>query len=75
LLAAIPDPDPENATHYKEVPAGEPPSLLTPPPGCRFHPRCPVAIAGRCERDAPPEVDVGGGHRVACWLHVAEPPA
>jgi peptide/nickel transport system ATP-binding protein len=74
LLAAIPDPDPENATHYKEIPAGEPPSLLTPPPGCRFHPRCPVAIAGRCERDAPPEVDAGGGHRVACWLHAAEPP-
>jgi peptide/nickel transport system ATP-binding protein len=74
LLAAIPDPDPENATHYKEIPAGEPPSLLTPPPGCRFHPRCPVAIAGRCERDVPPEVDAGGGHRVACWLHAAEPP-
>jgi len=70
LLAAIPDPDPDNATHYKDIPAGEPPSLLTPPPGCRFHPRCPVAIAGRCEREAPPDVNVGGGHRVACWLHV-----
>jgi peptide/nickel transport system ATP-binding protein len=70
LLAAIPDPDPDNATHYKEIPAGEPPSLLSPPPGCRFHPRCPVAIAGRCDRETPPEVNVGGAHRVACWLHV-----
>jgi len=74
LLAAIPDPDPDNATHYKEIPAGEPPSLLTPPPGCRFHPRCPMAIAGRCDRETPPEVAVGGAHRVACWLHVEEPP-
>jgi peptide/nickel transport system ATP-binding protein len=70
LLAAIPDPDPENATHLKEIPGGEPPSLLTPPPGCRFHPRCPAAIAGLCERDHPPEIEPEPGHRVACWLHV-----
>jgi peptide/nickel transport system ATP-binding protein len=72
LLAAIPDPDPENARHLKEIPGGEPPSLLTPPPGCRFHPRCPAAIAGLCERDDPPEVEPVPGHRVACWLHVPE---
>jgi len=72
LLAAIPDPDPENALHYKEVPGGEPPSLLSPPAGCRFHPRCPVAIAGRCDRDEPPEYVPQPGHRVACWLY--EPP-
>jgi len=70
LLAAIPDPDPDNATHYKDIPGGEPPSLLTPPPGCRFHPRCPMAIAGRCEREVPPEVTVIVGHRVTCWLYV-----
>jgi len=70
LLAAIPDPDPDNANHYKEIPGGEPPSLLTPPPGCRFHPRCPVAIAGRCDRDHPPDLEAAPGHRVACWLHV-----
>jgi peptide/nickel transport system ATP-binding protein len=72
LLAAIPDPDPDNATHYKDVPAGEPPSLLTPPSGCRFHPRCPAAIAGRCERDVPPDIEVGPSHRVACWLHTGD---
>lgn len=71
LLAAIPDPDPENALHYKEIPGGEPPSLLSPPAGCRFHPRCPVAIAGRCDRDEPPEFVPLPGHRVACWLHEA----
>lgn len=76
LLQAIPDPDPENATHYKDIPAGEPPSLLVPPSGCRFHPRCAVSIAGRCERDEPPEVEVSTGHRVACWLYApANPPA
>jgi len=69
LLDAISDPDPDNATHYKDIPAGEPPSLLTPPAGCRFHPRCPVAIAGRCDRDEPPDLEVMAEHRVACWLH------
>jgi oligopeptide/dipeptide ABC transporter ATP-binding protein len=41
LLAAIADPDPDNAGRQRAVPGGEPPSLLHPPPGCRFHPRCP----------------------------------
>ncbi|HLF09710.1 MAG TPA: ABC transporter ATP-binding protein, partial [Gammaproteobacteria bacterium] len=41
LLAAIPDPDAANAENLRDIPTGEPPSLLHPPPGCRFHPRCP----------------------------------
>ena len=69
LLAAIPDPDPANATTFKQVPPGEPPSLLRPPSGCRFHPRCPVAIRGLCEIQDPPEVQPEPEHRVACWLH------
>lgn len=74
LLRAIPDPDPANATRIREVPGGEPPSLLNPPTGCRFHPRCPRAISGVCDRLEPPEIEVGAkGHRVACWLY-AEPP-
>jgi peptide/nickel transport system ATP-binding protein len=40
LLAAIPDPDPANAQTFKKIPPGEPPSLVNPPSGCRFHPRC-----------------------------------
>jgi len=43
------------------------PNLINPPPGCRFHPRCPYAIKGKCEREEPPLV--GTRHRVACWLY------
>jgi len=45
LLAATSDPDARNADSFKEVPPGEPPSLVNPPKGCRFHPRCSKAIA------------------------------
>jgi len=45
---------------------GEPPDLLFPPTGCRFHPRCPRAT-DRCKAEHPPFVDHGGGHMVACW--------
>ncbi|HEX2152365.1 MAG TPA: ABC transporter ATP-binding protein [Acidimicrobiia bacterium] len=45
---------------------GEPPDLLNPPTGCRFHPRCPFATE-KCVVDEPPLADIGGGHRVACW--------
>lgn len=69
LLAAIADPDPQNASRQREVPAGEPPSLLRPPPGCRFHPRCPHAIPGTCDVQAPAYFEPRRGHRSACWLH------
>ncbi len=45
---------------------GEPPNLLEPPPGCRFHPRCPFATE-ICHQQAPPMEDLGNGHAVACW--------
>lgn len=45
---------------------GEPPDLLDPPPGCRFHPRCPYAT-GICSEENPEFKDYGGGHYVACW--------
>lgn len=69
LLAAIPDPDPANAATLKEVPPGEPPSLLAPPPGCRFHPRCRASIEGLCDVEGPPEFTPREGHSVACWLY------
>lgn len=69
LLAAIADPDAENATRIQDVPGGEPPSLLKPPPGCRFHPRCAQRIAGVCETELPPDFEPRPGHRSACWLH------
>ena len=47
---------------------GAPPDLIDPPPGCRFHPRCPNAMR-ICDQRHPPEVTAQGGQRVACWLH------
>lgn len=69
LLEATSDPDAANLKSFKEVPTGEPPSLLNPPPGCRFHPRCSVAIAGRCEVEMPGDFAVGEGQSTACWLY------
>ena len=46
---------------------GAPPNLADPPSGCRFHPRCPLAIEA-CRVEHPPMVDVAPGHRVACWI-------
>jgi peptide/nickel transport system ATP-binding protein len=68
LLSAAPDPD-------RGVPPalgrrGAPPSLVTPPPGCRFHPRCPHAMAV-CAGSQPPAFDVAAGHQSACWLHAS----
>lgn len=69
LLEGTSDPDAKNAAVQKEIPAGEPPSLVNPPAGCRFHPRCPKIIKGLCDIQAPPEFKPEKGHLVACWLH------
>ena len=45
---------------------GRPPNLSAPPEGCRFHPRCPLAI-DKCRLEAPPLVEVAPGQRSACW--------
>jgi oligopeptide/dipeptide ABC transporter ATP-binding protein len=67
LLEAIPVPDPTRRLRPAEL-AGEIPSPISPPSGCRFHTRCPVAIA-RCTDDDPEMTNFGGGHLAAC--HVA----
>ncbi|MCC5973763.1 MAG: ABC transporter ATP-binding protein [Rubellimicrobium sp.] len=69
LLAAVADPDPQNATRDRAVPDSEPPSLMNPPAGCRFHPRCPQAIAGLCDTDAPPAFTPHVQQTSWCWLH------
>jgi peptide/nickel transport system ATP-binding protein len=69
LLAATSEPDAKNALTYKEVPPGEPPSLVNPPSGCRFHPRCPKMIKGLCEVQDPPEFTPEPNHSVLCWLY------
>jgi peptide/nickel transport system ATP-binding protein len=50
------------------VARGEPPSMLAPPAGCRFHVRCPFAM-DICKTTDPPPVQVAGDHTARCWLH------
>jgi peptide/nickel transport system ATP-binding protein len=50
---------------------GSPPNLADPPPGCRFHPRCPLAMEV-CRREVPALVSHGPDHRVACFAATAE---
>jgi peptide/nickel transport system ATP-binding protein len=69
LLSAAPDPD--RATPPDLSGRGSPPSLVTPPSGCRFHPRCPHAMAICAER-LPPAFEVAAGHQSACWLHASQ---
>jgi oligopeptide transport system ATP-binding protein len=70
LLNSIPIPDP-NARHKKEILKGEVPSPVNVPTGCRFHPRCPVAVE-QCKNDEPQLRQITPDHWVAC--HVAEAP-
>jgi oligopeptide/dipeptide ABC transporter ATP-binding protein len=69
LLSAVLVPDPAvQRTRHRFVLAGDPPSPLDPPSGCRFHPRCPIAI-DRCVTETPLLVDPAGGtHEARCHL-------
>ncbi len=69
LLDASSDPNADNALVMREIPKGEPPSLVNPPPACRFHPRCPHFMPGLCDVKEPPNFEVGPRHLVACWLY------
>ena len=65
LMSAIPIPDPHLRKQRILLP-GDVPSPLNPPKGCRFHPRCPVAM-DHCALQEPRFQDVSPGHAVACW--------
>ncbi len=67
LISAVPVPDPKERDRRIILLPGEPPSPISPPAGCRFHPRCHSAIA-RCEHEAPPLRAVEPAHEVACHL-------
>jgi oligopeptide/dipeptide ABC transporter ATP-binding protein len=73
LLAAIPRPDPHR-DRGREVAGGDVPSPMNPPPGCRFHTRCPHVIE-RCRRDMPALTAWAEDHQVACHRAGELPPA
>jgi peptide/nickel transport system ATP-binding protein len=69
LIEAAPDPEKARTAPLGDV--GEPPSLVSPPPGCRFHPRCPIARPVCRGEPAPPLAPVAGAspiHRSACYF-------
>jgi peptide/nickel transport system ATP-binding protein/oligopeptide transport system ATP-binding protein len=65
LMSAIPIPDP-TLKRERIILQGDVPSPVNPPKGCRFHPRCPVAME-ICALQEPPFIEVSPDHWVACW--------
>jgi oligopeptide/dipeptide ABC transporter ATP-binding protein len=66
LLSVVPVPNPR-LRRERLILQGETPNPIDPPPGCRFHPRCPVAEE-RCKLHDPAFVQVEDGHQAACLL-------
>ena len=69
LLSAAPDPDRAEPPSLRG--RGAPPNLIRPPAGCRFHPRCPFAMAV-CAEERPAAIEIAPGHTSACWLHAMD---
>jgi peptide/nickel transport system ATP-binding protein/oligopeptide transport system ATP-binding protein len=67
LMSAIPIPDP-NLKRERMILKGDVPSPLNPPAGCRFHPRCPLAM-DQCRVQEPVLTAATNGHASACWLN------
>jgi len=65
LLGAIPRLH-EDVERLEFIP-GQPPNLITPPSGCRFHPRCPYAMQ-QCKEQVPELKEIEKDHYAACWL-------
>jgi peptide/nickel transport system ATP-binding protein len=64
LLSAVPEPDPKSVRTRQRL-EGEVPSPLNPPPGCRFHTRCPIA-RDVCRSKVPELREIAAGHQAAC---------
>jgi len=69
LLSAVPIPNPKaRGTRTRILLEGDVPSPVRPPSGCRFHTRCRIA-KDICSQEEPPFVEIGGGHKCACWVN------
>jgi peptide/nickel transport system ATP-binding protein len=68
LIAAVPVPDPSSRRAQVSV-KGEIPSPINPPPGCRFHTRCPQYIGDICRTKEPQLINYSADHWVACHLY------
>ncbi|NJC95485.1 MAG: peptide ABC transporter substrate-binding protein [Anaerolineales bacterium] len=66
LMSAIPVPNPR-LKRNRVILKGDVPSPLNPPKGCRFHPRCPAAVA-KCSQEEPRFKELSADHWVACWV-------
>jgi peptide/nickel transport system ATP-binding protein len=66
LIASAPDPSRAGGVTVRDI--GQPPSLIDPPTGCRFHPRCPYAMP-RCAQQAPEPFEISADHTARCWLY------
>lgn len=71
LLNSVPNIQLDDEKELYKMP-GEPPNLTHPPSGCRFHPRCPMAMA-ICSRIEPDLLEVQPGRHVKCWLYQDHP--
>ena len=71
LLSAVPTPDPR-ISRKRIILSGDVPSPVDPPPGCRFHTRCPYAEA-RCRTEVPVMKEIAPGHFAACHLREGTP--
>ena len=69
LLAASSDPNADNALVMREVPRGEPPSLVNPPPAAGSIRVALQFMEGICDVKEPPDFETGPSHRVKCWLY------
>jgi oligopeptide/dipeptide ABC transporter ATP-binding protein len=70
LLRSVPNIELDGGELYQM--GGSPPNLLNPPPGCSFHPRCPVAMP-ICSHEVPALQEVRLEQAAACWLYPAQP--
>jgi peptide/nickel transport system ATP-binding protein len=71
LISAVPEPDPQGNIRTRTILRGEPPSPTNPPPGCRFHTRCPIA-QDRCRAEVPQLRPLEDQHSVACHFPLDE---